>query len=301
MSKRMISILIALTILLSSFVVPVGAAQTVNYTVYAFRGGYASTDTAQSTVLNTNSRLVFASMNTTVGGYSIAIPPNTQSGYFLVAGIFPIRAYTVSGTGWQTPSQYEFANPYYFISSQIGGAFTPPNSPEPFSGIVYIPAHTTTIYLNVYGYSTGQAYPWGAYRLSGSIMQFIPDVSGDSSGTDRVIQQLQQVNQSIQNVYNEIQSSPEDNQYAEELLEELKSIMDTIDELTQQIEENTNRPPPDDIVPSIPPVLLAPSDVPSQDGRTAITDILASSFLTNILIMVFSLAFLRYVLFGKSK
>lgn len=297
MVKRTILVMV-LMLLLNSIVIPVGASQVVDYNVSAFVGGNSTSGTSSSTSLSPGSAYLFGSP-TPVGGYSIQIPPNEQSGYLIVAGISPIRTTSSPGSGWVSASSYSYEVPYYFLSTVSGYGYNPPGIMEPFSGIVYVPAHSVTLYLNVYGYnnSTAASY-WGAQRFTRATIQFVAD-SGDASSD--IVAGLQQVNQSIQNVYNEIQSSSEDNEYAEQLLDELQGIMDSIDELTQQIEDNTNRPPPDDIVPSMPPVFVAPSDIPSQDGRTAITDILASSILTNILIMVFSLAFLRYVLFGKSK
>lgn len=282
--------LLILTILLT--VKRADAATVVDYPVTVFSGAVGGT--SSSTTFDSDLRKVYATA-TYVGGYSIQIPASDVSGYMIVAGYYPITS-NASGSGWFVPSSYQVLTPFYQITTGFAPyAYTDSVTGQPFTGIVYIPAHSQTIRLTVYGHRDSTRN--GAGRSSNAIMYFVPD----NEATGDVVSGLQDINQSIQNIYNEIQSSPEDDQYADELLEQLQGIMDSIDELTQQIEENTNRPPPESLVPSMPPVLVTPPDAPSQDGRTAISDILATSIITNILIMVFSLAFLRYVLFGKSK
>lgn len=311
MRVRMMSLLMAIVLIVSSAVLSADAAQVVNYQVYAVVGGTTAANSSTSMGSSSSSSAysrVYGSTPYASGGYSVAIPASSVGGYLIVAGYYPIVS-GVNGSGWFSPTTYSFLVPFYFISTRIDTVKASSSTISgigamPFSGIVYIPPHSGTLYLNVYGMLPGENSAtnyYGAYKLQGATIQFVPDDTSSSGGSQQVVEQLQQVNQNIQNIYNEMQSSSEDNQYADELLDQLDQLMDSIDNLTQQIEDNTSRPPPEDIVPSIPPVLISPPDAPSQDGRTAISDILGSSVVTSFLIMVFSLAFLRYVLYGKSK
>lgn len=305
MRVRMVSLLMAISLLASSSVLPVDAAQVVSYQVYAFAGGFA-TPAIVTTSLSSSGAYsrVYGSTQYPSGGYSVAIPANNVGGYLIVAGYYPITG--SSGSGWYSPSSYTLLTPFYFISTEIktvkpSSSTVPGIGADPFSGIVYIPPHVGTLYLNVYGVLPGDNSNqnwYGAYKAQGATIQFVPDTSS-SGGSQQVVEQLQQVNQNIQNIYNEMQSSPEDNQYADELLDQLGQLMDSIDNLTQQIEDNTNRPSPDDLLPSAPLDLLPPSDDAALVGYEAVSSILAAPLMLSLLFMVFTLAFIRYVLFGK--
>lgn len=131
-----------------------------------------------------------------------------------------------------------------------------------------------------------------------SVLSALQSSGGDVSG---IASALNDVNSKLQSTLDQITSSGVDDEYTQQILDDMDELMNKIDDLTQQIEENTNRPPPEDIVPSIPPQLLPPTDETAIAGRDAISGILSSSFFVTFLLMVFSLAFLRYVLFGKSK
>lgn len=287
------------------------------------------------------------------GGYRLLIPPNDVSGYLIVAGNYPVYMASTNTSSWITSGSPIIMSSYYSLSSS-------PNYIdrllEPFTGIVYIPAHTETLYLYV-----GQTFDrevssnstaYGAMRTSYAIDYFIPDTGGadysallqtinasiqsvyqallangqtesaisdklvemantlqsvlsalQSSGGDvsSIVSALDDVNTKLQSTLDQITSSVSDNDYTQQILDDMDQLMEKIDDLTQQIEDNTNRPPPEDIVPSIPPQLLPPTDETAIAGRNAISGILSSPFFVTFLLMVFSLAFLRYVLFGKSK
>lgn len=294
MGKRVIAILTAVVILLSSIVVPVSASQVVDYQVYAFSGHAGGG--AQSIELPLNSTYAYGS-SAFVGGYSILIPPSDVSGYIVVTGIYPIISST-SGSGWYSPSSYNSLTPYYHLSNG-SFAFFQPNSKdggEPFTGICYIPAHSQNVYLVVYGYNgtaTNNGY-FGARRVSGSRIFFVPD--NDRAGD--VVSGLQQVNQSIQNVYNEIHSSPEQDAESQQMLEELEKLSDQIEELSQQLDTVIERPPAEQVIPSIGEI-IKPSDEAAETGMEALGSLFSSPLVVSLLVMAISFSIIRYVLYGK--
>lgn len=287
-------------------VLPVNASTKVDYAVSAF--SFRDTGVSQFNFLSKPGRTVYSDTNSSAGGYRVTIPASAVSGYLVIAGYYPIIS-TNSGTNgnWFTPTNsYLVMYSYSILSSDPSGLFPTyaddgrsTFSGTPFDGIIYIPAHDDPLYLFVgSGSNATGTTNYGAMTTSNASIYFVPDSISDNS---EVVGGLSEINVSIQNIINQITSSPELNADSEAMVEQMEQLQDRIDELTQQIEENTNRPPPEDLVPSIPPVMVSPSDPAAIDGRKAISDMLSSSFLTTFLLMVFSLAFLRYVLFGKSK
>lgn len=273
-------------------IVPVNAAQTVNYAVSA----WANNGSTLSTPFSSSFPYVIRS---TAGGYMVTIPPNVQSGYLIIAGYMPVVSTSVVPDNWSIATNYNtlYSLKYIFSSSptliEDDSIFD-----NVFNGVVYVPAHNSTLYLIVSSRYSEIPYGYGVRRLSNAFINFIPDSPDNSS---EVVGGLTEINQSIQNIINQITSSSEANADSEAMVEHMEQLQERIDELSQQIEDNTSRPPPEDLVPSIPPVMVSPSNPAAIDGRKAISDMLSSSFFTTFLLMVFSLAFLRYVLFGKSK
>lgn len=319
-------------------IVPVNATTVVNYSVYAFSSGYNSGGVYRTDVTNLagGDTRVYANANLQGGGYYVVLPPNDSSGYLIVAGYYPIYATKADSTSWSSAfaNSYVRLLPYAFLTSDVTFFLADRNvnsdSPlagDSFSGIIYIPAHSTTLYLVIQGYSyTTLSGYFGVQKTYNASVHFVPDpdvtppnytsalnelnaklqalynlIASQNGNIDGIVSQLSSIVDSLSSIAEQLTSSSEMNSEAEAIVEQMEQLQDRIDELTQQIEENTNRPPPEDLVPSIPPVMVSPSDPAAIDGRKAISDILSSSFLTTFLVMVFSLAFLRYVLFGKSK
>lgn len=294
MNKRIVSLILIVLVVPLFLVSPSSAASIVNYDVYAVAQGNVSGQSAQSILLSPGQTRTYMGSNN--GGISIRIPASQQSGYLFVVGIHPVTT-TVSGSGWYSPSSYYQLNPtYYFSSTMSTVGQVNSGAQELFTGVVYVPAHTDAVYLNIIivtNSSTG--YVGGTY-LSNGRMYFVPDTgdSGTVTSLEVVIQELQQIQQTVQ-------SSPEQDADSQQLLDEIQSLLDEIEELVTVINDNTYRPPPDDILPSMPPSVLPPSDEAAVVGRDAIVGIMSSEFMVGILLLVFTLAFVRYVLFGKAR
>lgn len=85
-----------------------------------------------------------------------------------------------------------------------------------------------------------------------------------------------------------------------QFVDDMTIVTDKIKEDVSEIEENTNRPPPEDLVPDI-TVIVDQSDENYISYMDGMSSLLASSTITNILLLMFSLAFCGYVLFGKKE
>lgn len=112
---------------------------------------------------------------------------------------------------------------------------------------------------------------------------------------------VNQVNDTLTQINNNITSTTEQNQASQDMVDEMGQIRDQIDDMSKQIDDLTNRPPPDSVLPSIPPYIGNPPDDASQVAQTAIKSMFANSIILPFMVMVFTLALVRYVLFGKSK
>lgn len=112
---------------------------------------------------------------------------------------------------------------------------------------------------------------------------------------------LNQIIAAIQSLSGGFLASPEQQQKSEEILENVEDVSGQIDDQNQIIEDNTYRPPAEEIIPSAPAELLPPADAAVIAGYDVIKEILAHDLFLKIMMMVFSLAFLRYVLFGKTR
>lgn len=285
--------------MLFPLVVSASAAQNVNYTVTIFSGVGTGSTTNMVTGSISKGQVLVHGNATTVYGYYVAIPPNTQSGYLIVAGYYPVRS-TVTGSGWFTPSTYYLSRPTYYFSSNAPTVVSNESAvPDYFDGIVYVPAHTSTIYLVVY--SGGASGRNGVYCASNSFINFIPDTGGAdySSILQQILTQLQNLKSEASNILGQVTSTPSQDQAAQAIVDQIEQTMQEIEELNQQIEDNTNRPPPDELLPTAPAELLPPSDGAAVVGYDAVSSILASPLMMSLLVMVFTLAFVRYVLFGK--
>lgn len=116
----------------------------------------------------------------------------------------------------------------------------------------------------------------------------------NASGFQSVVNAVDKVNDTLT-------SSPEDSSAASDFRDNVSSKADTIDSMAQEIEEKQNRPAVADVVPTMPSDVIHPTDVAAVDGMQAVSDILATPLILQMLMVVFGLAFLRYVIFGKSE
>lgn len=298
MDKRVIAILTAVVTLLSS-ILPLSFASnipdySVNYDIYAFTGTTSSSVSSR----NNPKGSAYVGPSSQGGGFYVHIPPSAVGGYLITSGLRVIRS--GSYTSWTNVfgSDNTYVPQYYILGTGSpllpnGSAYT--NIGQPYTGITYIPPHSAALYLTVYGSTNQNPGSYGCFYGSTAVMQFVPDTGGGSSD---VVAGLQQVNQSIQNVYNEIHSSPEQDAESQQMLEELEKISDQIEELSQQLDAVIERPPADQVIPSIGEI-IKPPDEAAETGMEALGSLFSSPLVVSLLVMAISFSIIRYVLYGK--
>lgn len=114
----------------------------------------------------------------------------------------------------------------------------------------------------------------------------------------------------IQNIYNAVVNLPQniynyffqgvDPSEGESLKEDAASKREESDQLQQEIEEGVEKPPPEEIVPDI-TVIIDQTDENYVGYMDAISALLSNSMIVNLLLIVVSMAFVSYVLFGKKE
>lgn len=229
-----------------------------------------------------------------------------------------------SSTGsasWINTLTTNTAVPFYIVddSMHIYGTVTPG------SGSIEVTLDRTAGFIGI-GICTPpvvNSYPWTQLRLDSlditaktddslsaissnvqSILTTLNTISSNITNAlipscTRIETSLSQILSAIQNISFDLPASPDQDAAASQFLADMGDELDRIDDMTEQIEQGTNRPPVQDILPDVNDNLIAPTDTVAVEGRAMITDVLSHTLILTILSMVFALAFLRYVLFGK--
>lgn len=126
-----------------------------------------------------------------------------------------------------------------------------------------------------------------------------------SNGFANVLQGIQNVINAIAGLGSASASTPEQDAAASQYVQDMEDTMQKIDDANQIIEDNTNRPSADSIIPTVPDIIQDGVIGGGDEAATAMMgdfgELLASPMILNLLLMVFGLAFLSYVLFGKKE
>lgn len=170
----------------SSPVVPLAVS---GYNVYAFTSTVNTSLAASTTVDSTNlsagtCRVKSLANGTSVYGYRITIPASSVSGHLFVYGIFPAYYYGSAYSSFTTASGYPMFSLSYILSPSpvypVGSYTGLPtySSTASFDGVLYIPAHTASLYLYVYASANASSSASvGATALSSSFVTFVADVT----------------------------------------------------------------------------------------------------------------------------
>lgn len=276
--------------------------QTVNYTVQAINGIITNTVTTSSydsVDLNTvkgSGRVRSQNGAASNVGYVVTIPANNQSGYLITAGFFPARRLSGSSTtAWATVNNGNLgivATTNYVLSSSFITPYANVVQADSYHGYIYIPAHTQPLYLYVFEYVSGSNGE-GALALSNAFINFIPESSGGSDTTNQILQQ-------VQNIYQSLQSSTEQNNVSSELLQQMNETLAEINDLVNIINQNTNRPNSGDVLPSLLPTITDKSDVGVQDFYSAMGSFMENQIILTLMLVAATMMLVRYVFFGKS-
>lgn len=289
--------------LLSSIVVP-SYASSVSLSVSLFAG---STYSAVTNYYNytSSTTYVYALKTPAYCGVRITIPASNVGGYLISAGYMPANVHVNSSgvtSGWGTiksQTNNSYMSSYYYLSSNANAYLSADGLSDVFSGVIYIPAHNNVLYLYLYNYvSTNANYYTAVYVSNGAFASFVPDSDGSSDSAQQQLQQLQQINNNIKNIYNEI-SNDSELANAEALLDQMEKLTDTIEDMSQQLQEIVARPPAESIIPSIGDA-LTPSDEASELGMDALSSAFSFRPITILLGIVLTFAIVRYVLYGKA-
>lgn len=127
----------------------------------------------------------------------------------------------------------------------------------------------------------------GVTNIYGGLFPSIPD-------------KLDAIKTAIDNLGNATAVSPGDQQVAADMRDKMEQISGQIADASQKIDELTQRPEPSAIVPSAPDILTT-TDVAAVSAVDAYKSILATPLVLQMLLVLFGLAFLHYVLFGKGE
>lgn len=145
---------------------------------------------------------------------------------------------------------------------------------------------------------------WGYYGYS-PYVKLVDSVTVTTTAPvieDPYIPILSEILDGIESIANAIGNlfTPDSGQVEDsnDFLDDMTSVTDQIIQDVEEIEENTNRPSASTIVPDI-TVIVDQTDVDYTGYMGGITALLTSNIVLNILMLVFSLAFCSYVLFGK--
>lgn len=117
-------------------------------------------------------------------------------------------------------------------------------------------------------------------------------ISDINSCTDRILF-------AIRDISGFMASTPEQNQAAQDFKTSMGDLTNKIDQAAAVIESAAVRPPPEDIVPPSLDTILPTDDVVYQEALKGFGELLASSMLVDMLLVVAIISFAGYVLFGK--
>lgn len=91
---------------------------------------------------------------------------------------------------------------------------------------------------------------------------------------------------------------PDKQEQADQFQEDMSGAVSNMDSIKQEIEEGLEKPPPETIVPDI-DIIVDTSDEYHVQYSEILADLLGNAMITNLLLIVASMMFVSYVLFGK--
>lgn len=267
------------------------------------------------TTVNSSSGFYSASLVVPSGAYiDYSLSVNFDAGVYDLSGSLTVYLYTrVSSISYIYPTSVDvYADDLLLVSGvspSSSGVFSFDVSSLVFSKVV------NSIRFRVY-YPSGTYSPTrGSSTAFTNVMYFVdsvnfsrqPDVDPTLPILESILVAIRGFSASVSNslttIINNIVSSPEKDAVASEFVSGMEEVQDKIDEANQTIEDNTNRPSADALLPATPDIIQDGVIGGGDAAATAMMDdfgsLLASPLILNVLVLVFTLAFLSYVLFGK--
>lgn len=93
---------------------------------------------------------------------------------------------------------------------------------------------------------------------------------------------------------------PDKQEQADQFQEDMSGAVSNMDNIKQEIEEGLEKPEPETIVPDI-DIIVDSSDEYHVQYTQILSDLLGNAMITNLLLIVASMTFVSYVLFGKKR
>lgn len=136
-----------------------------------------------------------------------------------------------------------------------------------------------------------------------SILQAIKD-GGSATGAVTVI--VQQINNTVTNIANTVNNvlsaltpDPSQGDDANAFESAVGGLSDAVESDASALESLSPRPSPSDVITTISPDFLSPSDPDVKRGISVFSDVMSSPLIMPVFIVVFTLATVRFILFGK--
>lgn len=115
---------------------------------------------------------------------------------------------------------------------------------------------------------------------------------------ETIVQQLNVVISRLGSIMGFVEDDPEKQQQANQFQEDMSGAVSNMDNIKQEIEEGLDKPSPETIVPDI-DIIVDTSDEYHVQYSEILADLLGNAMITNLLLIVASMMFVSYVLFGK--
>lgn len=136
-----------------------------------------------------------------------------------------------------------------------------------------------------------------------SILQAIKDGGSATSAATVIIQQINStvtnIANTVNNVLQALTPAPTQEDDANVFESSIGGLSDAVESDASALESLSPRPSPSDVISTISPDILNPSNPDVKEGISIFSDIMSSPMVLPILLTVFTLATIRFVLFGK--
>lgn len=115
---------------------------------------------------------------------------------------------------------------------------------------------------------------------------------------DVVIPVLEGIQDTVESIHSTLLPTPSQVEDANKLKDSVDGIQSEISDAVDEINDLTNRPPPEELLPDASQILPDLSDPVVSAGYNVVQDLFSDAYITQLCLLFIALAFLRYVIFG---
>lgn len=164
--------------------------------------------------------------------------------------------------------------------------------------VTFNPTVDNASYYKCYTWMSKNGSPYGigryAYRF-GFKPNFVIDTAPPKTLEDR----LNDIQDTLDSINDKLTSSDEQNAASQAAKDKMGSILQQIEDMNKVINDNTNRPNPGDVVTGLDPSYFNPTDPAASEGLKTLSTFAGNAFFISFMIIVLTLALMRYILYGK--